>query len=106
MTDKRERAMTERRRNAVLAFVEAFTNVWEGSEFGPAHIVLSDYNLIDEHLDWTRQNVLRVLTEQWDSFGDHEIDELRATLQFLRLLKLIPEDWRAVHGEECDDDES
>jgi hypothetical protein len=36
----------------VIAMIVSFLRKWPDAEFGPAHIVLSDHNLGDEHIRW------------------------------------------------------
>lgn len=87
--------------------IDAFTDEWPESEYGPAHIVLSDDNLADGHLDWCIalcKGILdhddisdpedREFLERMEYYSDHDRDEIQATLNFLQELRAIPEDVR------------
>ncbi len=66
--------------------IETFLAAWPDSEFGPAHIVLSDANVDDGSIKFALERL----------WLDTEIPqgEWRATLDFLVELRAIPEDDR------------
>lgn len=94
-----------------------FTKRWPDAEWGPAHIVLSDYNLSDGHIEWCVALCRAALThdarhllepgdlsmmQKLDWYESHRREELQATLDFLECILLpIPEDERDLD----DDDE-
>lgn len=73
--------------------ITKFLELWPDAEYGPAHVVLSDYNLEDYFVDASIQRIRN---------GDRSSDELSATLSFLLELRDIPEDKRIA---EFDDEE-
>jgi hypothetical protein len=83
-------------------FIEAFRQKWPRSEFGPAHIVIADDNLEDEHIKWCIALCDSILDgapwpENWDYghyWPDHEREEFVATREFLRELLAWPLDDR------------
>ena len=90
------------RREAVLALVNAFTEVWTDSDFGPAHTVISDYNLLNDNFEYSRNIITSLLDgtatpDHLDTYKDRSPEELKATLLFIDMLALIPEDWRDIH---------
>lgn len=95
-----------RLKQATYDAMEAFCEVWPRAECGPAHIVLGDQNVADEHLTWCialctaalSQNPADLespadidLMEHVDWYQDHDSSELEATQVFLRALLAIPE---------------
>jgi hypothetical protein len=80
----------------VKARIDAFCQEWPDVEYGPAHIVMSDYNLEDYWIDEIRP---AVATEGADRMPPEHRERSRATLAFLDELKAIPED------ERCPDDD-
>ena len=89
--------------------IDAFTERWPDSEYGPGHIAISDYNLLDSDirscLNWTRAALQRddratvdpALVLNLDKLGwydNHSVEELKATVAFLAELLAIPEDER------------
>lgn len=102
--------LQDEHREAVRQLIAAFTEVFVGSEFGPAHITLSDYNALDDNLIFSRNVVSGLLTgtasdEQRDTYKDHQPNELLATLLFMDVLRQIPEEWRDIHAETVEDDD-
>jgi hypothetical protein len=71
------------------SMIRAFLAQWPDAEWGPAHYILSDYNLDDCFLDATRPRL--------ECLGD---PQSAATVVLLERLRSIPEDDRcAVEGE-------
>lgn len=64
---------------AFIARIEEFLVEWPEAAYGPAHIVLDDYNIETENIQWCLDN--------WDSTAgwrvEHADDELAATKAFL-----------------------
>jgi len=86
--------------------IDAFCARWLGAEFGPAHILLSDYNMEDDHIEFC----LKCLSDT-DYTNGHSQAELIATRAFLQELSGIPEDdrleqlWAARPYMKWEDDE-
>lgn len=91
----------------IEAKIEAFCAKWPNAEFGPAHIVLSDYNLNDGSVTWCislisgcLSGALRAVDHSGNSImierylALHSREELIDTLIFLTELLRIPEDVR------------
>lgn len=89
-----------------IKMCRAFTDEWPDSEWGPAHIVLSDFNLGDDSIKSSRELIDKALKNREVDFGqpwgivdysNHTDDELIATDEFLVKLLEIPEverdDW-------------
>lgn len=92
---------------AIQTKIWGFLKEWPCAEFGPAHIVLGDYNLKDAHIRWclglTRAAISHdagdlyegasdiAYMERVDWYKDEPIDELVATAEFLEKLLVIPE---------------
>ena len=92
--------------------IEVFVEEWPDSAYGPGHIVLGDCNLLDGDLDWCRSLISAVLAHRkgeescsltdddrqfltkLDWYRDDKTECLEATLEFLRELRVIPEDDR------------
>lgn len=87
-----------------LNFTEAFSALFPEAEFGPAHIVIGDDNVDDYNVDYCLERTKAALgrpgvdddyaSEMKRMYKDHDRAELEATLLFLEILKLIPEDDR------------
>lgn len=79
--------------NKAVQLITAFLEQYPDSEWGFAHIVLSDYNLEDEWLDEIIQKGKAVIAA-----GHPESH----TVEFLEKLRSIPEDERVVdfYGDE------
>ena len=90
----------------VRARMDAFIAEWGGSEFGPAHIILSDDNLEDYWIDKCLIELETNRRPEWmDAAQWPAEDERHATIALLRELKAIPEDERCPDdGESCDED--
>lgn len=73
----------------VQAKINVFLEQYPKTEWGPAHNVLSDYNL-EDHYIWS---VIRDLAD-FDDISDEDYQERLATLKFLVSLFDIPEDDR------------
>jgi hypothetical protein len=90
-----------------IARLDRFRDEWPEAEFGPAHIVLSDANLEDGHIDWCIALCDSVLDgtpwpDDWTAgniWEDHEREEIEATRSFLRELRAVPEDERVEDGD-------
>lgn len=74
--------------------IQAFLKEWPDAEWGPAHVILSDYNLDNGFINGGIRDV-----DAWEnSTGgiQHSDEELKATKAFLEKLLEIPEDERDV----------
>ena len=96
--------------------IEAFLEIWPNAEFGPAHIVLSDYNLRNVDIIWSINLIHAALAKSMDGldlderdlellqalnwYSDCTKDELKATQSFLNELLQIPEDIREVYEDD------
>lgn len=69
--------------------IEAFVELWPGSEFGPAHIVLADDNVGNGNIEFCLRQIARYHPNDYGT--DHSPEELAATEKFLRELLAIPE---------------
>ena len=89
--------------------VEDFLDSHPSAEFGPAHIVLADCNVLDGHIKWCIGLAKAALSKdvndlhssddvdlmnRLDWYSDDDPDEIRATIKFLEELLEIPEDER------------
>jgi len=98
----------------VLASIHDFLQAWPDAEFGPAHIVLSDHNLEDEHVRWclglARAAISRAPEDLYrtddlpfmvrmDWYHRCVREELAATVIFLEQLLNIPEPLRVAEIE-------
>lgn len=73
--------------------IHAFLEKWPGSEYGPAHIVLSDHNLDDDFIHFCLKEIETNLSN-YAFNGDHSEEEITATKAFLLELLAIPEEAR------------
>jgi len=79
----------------VLDLIRAFLVLWPKAEWGPAHIVLSDWNLSDSQIGWAIARLMdaedqpRLTPDVIDAIDMHV-----ATRRFLSLLLCIPESVR------------
>lgn len=89
--------------------IEAFILQYPDSSFGPAHIVISDCNVFDEHIKWslglTKAALSRdakdlykpediQLMQQMGWYAGDDRQTLTATVDFLEKLLAIPEEER------------
>lgn len=100
--DATDKALEEKR-DTVLALIDLFTELWPGADYGPGHIALSDFNLLDDDLDFCIRLAERLLdhsatSEEQDTYKEHAPEELSATRLFFESLKFIPEDWRDIYS--------
>lgn len=64
-----------------LQRIEAFLERWPGAEWGPAHIVLSDYNLESDFIEFCLK---AIDSYNNDDYGEpHSPEELEETKAFL-----------------------
>jgi len=97
-----------------IAKIDAFLEKWPDAEYGPAHIVLSDANLEDHHIDWCiglcrqwlalepkseseREHEMWQAVNQW---AEHPREEIQATHDFLVAMRAVPEDDRVEEGDQ------
>lgn len=78
----------------VIQSIQRFTNQFPDSEFGPAHVVLSDYNIDDECIKSCLEFIERMLVYEDDYIHPSKLSELKATCAFLEHLLTIPETMR------------
>jgi len=92
-----------------IAKIDAFVSEWPDSGSGPAHIVISDANLRDGDIDWCL-SLFDSLIEgtPWPEdetklprslYAKCSHEELRATRDFLRTLRALPESERVQPGD-------
>lgn len=90
--------MVDEDRHPTLNMIDAFLEKWPNAEWGPAHVVLSDYNLENEWLDSCMKSLefamQTIESGQHNGYLAERLDELFATLNFLQELKAIPESER------------
>jgi hypothetical protein len=72
--------------------IDAFLDQWPDSEWGPAHIVLSDENVEDSDIQFCLAGIDNY--RPGDCSKEFPTEELAATKAFLESLLLIPEDER------------
>lgn len=96
-----------------VAKIERFREQWPDSDYGPAHILIVDKNIEDDHIDWCIKICGAVLSHSSEGlppkeikmlndvnwWADHEREEVEATLAFLREYRMIPEDARVEPGD-------
>ncbi len=100
--------LEDKDKEVVRQMIESFGEIWWNSHYGPMHILISDYNALDHHLEFCRHLVRGMLKvgatqEEIDKAQDydpdeHDATELRASLLFLDLLALVPQEWRDIHN--------
>jgi hypothetical protein len=90
----------------VTKLVEDFLDTWPFADFGPAHIVLGDDNYDDSNILWCIKLLRHILyndkadqeivdlARDIDYKKEHSDEELRATLEFLTQLLMVPENER------------
>jgi hypothetical protein len=90
--------------------IEQFLKVHPSAEWGPAHIVLSDDNILDAHIKWCLGLAKAALSKnpndlfdlpgdidmmnRHDWYSEDNPSSLQATVAFLEELLQIPEDVR------------
>jgi hypothetical protein len=101
-------------RESVRMLIDAFGEVWPDSHYGPMHILVDDYNALDDDLTFCRGFTQAMLngdevfvSERGSKFNIKEFDPyeesgLKASLLLLDMLALIPEEWRDIHAEATD----
>lgn len=69
--------------------IDAFSEVWPDSNYGPAHIVINDMNVEDEHINWCLENWDKHIPQDLDERLERS-DEFRMTKLFLKYLLTWP----------------
>lgn len=82
---------------ALQRLLQAFSDIWPESEWGPAHILISDYNIDSEWIELCRARTMERLEEQSDP---SRVPEWKATLCLLDMLALMPEEYWDIYGED------
>jgi hypothetical protein len=81
---------------AIDALLDAFCARWLDAEYGPAHIVIADYSLWDESLQFVLDYIAEGHTH------DRSPEEIAATVGLMRALQAIPtaarESFMRAHG--------
>jgi hypothetical protein len=72
--------------------IDEFSERWPESPYGPAHIVIDDYNAADGHVRFCLTRLAHY--DRADYASDHSPEELAATKELLEWLLTIPEDER------------
>lgn len=90
-----------------IAKINRFLVKWPSAEYGPAHIILSDYNLEDHNFEFVFKEIDEAKATLEAGLRSEYVYsvtayELNATERFLRELQAIPEDERCVW---CDDED-
>lgn len=91
--------------NPVIKMIDAFLEVWPQASFGPGHIVLDDWSLLDENIEMCinlakaavgKSDVPYYIewAEEMEYLTDHSADEINSTIAFLEMLSYISEDTR------------
>jgi hypothetical protein len=91
----------------VYKAIEVFVAEWPNAEWGPGHIVLSDWNTDDDCIQSSLRRIASTLGESDPVDGEdvescrenHPRDELLATREFLQKLLETPEDDRILRWE-------
>lgn len=90
-----------------MSRIDDFRNKWPDAEFGPGHIVLSDGNIEDGHIDFCLAILDYLIdgklspdapTKEWmeDLYREEgDPEEWKATREFLTEFKKLPEEERA-----------
>jgi hypothetical protein len=76
--------------SSLLDKIDRFLADYPRANYGPAHIVLSDHNLYNDHIDYCLD---AIETGEYDTHN-HGPEEIAATRRFLRSLRDIPEEER------------
>ena len=80
------------RYNYIIPHIDDFTEQWPASSYGPAHIVLDDYNLENRFVHFCLEEI-----ESYDPRNysqEHSPEELEATRELLEWLLTLPECFR------------
>jgi len=88
-----------RKRRDVVERVDDFTRHFPNTENGPAHVVLSDYNMLDYYITRCRDEIAQLLNGKPSEYRQTQ-EELLATDAFLQGLMDIPEVERDFWGDE------
>lgn len=80
--------------------IEKFLESWPDAEYGPAHCVLGDANIEDEHLDDAISECRKLLIDPSDDPERAPEEELRATLAFLFEFRRLPLEERVQPGDQ------
>lgn len=94
-------------RTALLDLVDAFRELVGFSVTNAVgHVVLEDYNLDDDNIDW-QLKYAEAHRAEWRNEPGYGVTEMDATITiaFLNFLKTIPEDQRTAHWDDEDEDE-
>ena len=75
-----------------MAKLDEFVGNWPEAAYGPAHIVVDDYNVGDEHV-WFCLDRLESYDPK-DYASEHTPEELAATKKLLEWLLTVPESER------------
>lgn len=79
----------------ILPVIEAFNDEYPNAQWYLAHIVLSDYNLANEHIDYCLETCFK--KEYWGQFiANIDEDEIEETRNLLAWLKTLPENIREI----------
>lgn len=90
--EEAERMRAEANFEHIRTLIRAFLEMYPSAEFGPAHIVLSDYNMDNASIQWVNDHGFTDHDPDLDYDGDAQ--EIEATNALLRLLLTFPEQWR------------
>lgn len=74
--------------------INAFTDKWPGSRFGPAHIVVEDNNLEDSHLLYCIRELWKIRKHRRDFTRVLDQSEWDDTMDMLLFISSHPEDKR------------
>lgn len=82
-----------------LDAINEFLQKWPDADFGPAHVVVSDYNLENSNIDFAMRETSREFVNVFYGFPGntatyHSVMELMDTLGLLIELYDMPEDQR------------
>jgi hypothetical protein len=80
-------------REQVIQYIDTFVDTYPGSDFGFAHIVLSDYNLDDSSIDFC------LLEQSKHDDSENALFNKPYVINFLHWLKSIPESIRVEDGD-------
>ena len=103
-----DRYVSDPNRNPILEKIDKFCYEHPGAEYGPAHIVLSDYNLDDYCIGYCQGLIQGTCPATLvDGKYIHPDPTMEATSRFLSELLQIDEEERnrAQHGDDEDEDE-
>lgn len=83
--------------NDVITMLDEFEFIYPGSDSGPGHIVIADYNLEVGNIAWCISQAVEAARGNDEG---HTLAELLDLIEFFSALICLKEEERVVHGDE------